>query len=381
MSVSTLAAVEKCPRAWALLHADYEGLGAGSGYPQLPSTKSIEGTLVHKALETILRALALSGVESLSQPGAVGVLRELGGISVVLTAALDQTLVSLDRNPRSAHLVPLLGPQLRSELPRLRGVVQAMLNRVRVIPSAVRPAEGPASAGHRALPLGSYNEALIEAPSIGWKGIADLLVLDAHTCEIVDFKSGAPSDDHAFQLHAYAAMWRRDRARNPQGRTVTALRVVYGTEAQEIQPLPDDGDDELASEMAARAEDARTAVSSCPPEARVEMSRCCRCQVRQLCDAYWAQLETSGAEDCIPATYFDVELMCGDTSPSGLTTATVVRAHGLASGTPVLLKWTGGAGHSVTSQLIRVLGVRAYGGDESSAVVLSMSDYSECLLV
>src|SRR5687767_8106201 len=79
MSVSTLAAIEDCPRRWALGHASYPDVWTGLGYPPSVSEGALEGNVVHTAIERIVKALVAAGCSSVSDASFVSTLLALGG--------------------------------------------------------------------------------------------------------------------------------------------------------------------------------------------------------------------------------------------------------------------------------------------------------------
>ena len=62
-----------------------------------------------------------------------------------------------------------------------------------------------------------------------------ILTLSATHCEIRDFKTGTPKDEHQFQLLIYALLWWRDRDLNPSARLANRLIVSYDDRDIEIQ--------------------------------------------------------------------------------------------------------------------------------------------------
>ena len=70
MSVSSLRAIESCPRRWALSTASYPDLWRGIGYPPRIQRSWLMGSVVHLAIERIVRRLAQANCGSLSDPCA-----------------------------------------------------------------------------------------------------------------------------------------------------------------------------------------------------------------------------------------------------------------------------------------------------------------------
>jgi hypothetical protein len=82
-SFSSLREAGACPRRYSLARATYPDLWDGRGYPRVPALAALFGDVVHDALDTIVRALVAADCQSVRSPGAVNVLRQLGGYTAV----------------------------------------------------------------------------------------------------------------------------------------------------------------------------------------------------------------------------------------------------------------------------------------------------------
>jgi hypothetical protein len=287
LTVSALREIEACPRRWALSSADYPSIWGDRGYPARANVKALAGTVVHTVLETVTKELVKAGCPSVLDATAVMVLQRLGGWSKVVGLAIDQLVARCAANPRLSRLSDYFSRSLRAQVPELRSRVQAMLAR-RVLLSKSKPVSTGVSRRERG-PLGPgvYCELDLHVPRLGWRGRTDLLSLTLDSCEITDFKTGEPADEHAFQLRVYATLWNRDDILNPTARLATQLVLAHphgdvtlpAPTAQEIS--------DIEVELAARGAAARKAIEVHPPEAKPSLERCRYCGVRQLCDAYW----------------------------------------------------------------------------------------------
>src|SRR2546421_119045 len=76
-SYSSLRQVEQCPLQWMLSNATYPDLWSRRGYPRLIDVSPFCGTVVHRAVERIVKALHVAECSSVADPKAVNVLREL----------------------------------------------------------------------------------------------------------------------------------------------------------------------------------------------------------------------------------------------------------------------------------------------------------------
>jgi hypothetical protein len=228
VSVSTLSEIESCPRRWALNSAEYPELWGRRGYPPRLSVPSLTGSVIHLTLQTITKALARAGCDSLQHEDAVQVMRSLGGYTKVINNCIERILQRFASNPRASPMMEIAVRTLQSRIPEMRAQVQTLLGRIKLqksSPLGVLPDQG----GRPRTPLGpgTYPELELRVPRIGWHGVADLLLLSNNSCSIVDFKTGEPDDSHRFQLRVYALLWSRDVDLNPAGRKVDRLTLSY----------------------------------------------------------------------------------------------------------------------------------------------------------
>ena len=308
MSYTALRDIETCPLRWGLRHGEYAGLWSGVGYPPSPAGATIAGQVVHVTLERIVEAVgaareAQSGDEAMGDPMilVVGALRALGGISAVLEGVIRETVDSWESNPRLQPRAKELASDLQRQLSVLRPRVQHFLNSVDL--ARIRPGRRDGGVSSRsdvpdnsARPLapGLYAEVPLVNDELGWYGKADLLRVSASAAadddsEIVDFKTGLPKPDHALQLRIYALLWAREKRRNPTGRRVRKLTVLYGSGPAEVPaPATDAELESVAHELAERTARVRAAIQQHPPVARPSREACEWCDVRQMCPAYWA---------------------------------------------------------------------------------------------
>ena len=66
MSFSQLNSLETCPKKWILENSTYSEIWEKKGYPQSISKASITGIVIHKTLETIIRALTNNNCPSVN---------------------------------------------------------------------------------------------------------------------------------------------------------------------------------------------------------------------------------------------------------------------------------------------------------------------------
>jgi hypothetical protein len=288
MTVTALGGIESCPRRWALGAAHYPELWSGRGYPPRVQLGALSGTVVHLALEVITRALTKAGGPSLEDPAAFGVMKSLGGYTTVVNDCIDRALEHLVSSPRAQPMLEYSGRWLRAQVPELRTRVQTMLCRLRLprlhsrsVESRTRRVRGP-------LTVGAFSELNLRAEGLGWKGKVDLLVLSHEACEITDFKTGAPDEEHQFQIFVYALLWSRDAELNPGRRCADRLLLAYGEGDVEVVPPSEADLDDLERLVTARTTAARVALAKRPPEAKPAPQQCLYCDVRHMCSEYWS---------------------------------------------------------------------------------------------
>ena len=290
MSFSTLVELEACPRRWALKRASYIGALDTPGYPARPNLAAIEGTVVHRSLQTIVSALAKSGAPSLSHEKAISTLRGLGGFTAVVQHSMEGTLSSYEDNPRAGPVLDRVRGRLNGRIPQLRARVQKQVVRVgpaaRMVGGTGTVSRATGQSRHRLL-RGAHSEVTLHANDMGWHGVADLIEISEKRCEIRDFKTGVPREDHEIQLRIYALLWARDKELNPESQPATRLVLSYDNADVEVLVPDQEQHRHLEEDLRRRTDLALAELGSHPPEARPSSENCAHCSVRQLCGEYW----------------------------------------------------------------------------------------------
>lgn len=379
MTVTTLSEIEACPRRWALGAADYPALWSGRGYPSRIRVSALAGAIVHFAVEEITKALARAGCGSVENASALHVMRGLGGYTKVLNSCIDRVLARIVENPRAKPVLGFVAPSLRAQIPEFRTRVQTMLSRVHLPERATSHADSHVSNSRARLTSGVFPEIELRARRIGWKGKPDLLVLTPESCEITDFKTGEPDDAHRFQIQVYALLWSRDAQLNPDARLVGRLVLAYsGGDVEVAAPTAADLD-ALESQIIARRDAARQAVSHHPPAARPDTRQCRYCGVRQLCDVYWMpETQKRLAAETDGARFTDIEAtVIGRHGPSSWDVQ-VGLSRDLPAGTAAVLRTRGDVNFRVNDRL-RILdaAVTLRGDDETQPAVITVGTLGE----
>ncbi|MCC7134183.1 MAG: PD-(D/E)XK nuclease family protein [Gemmatimonadales bacterium] len=321
MTVSTLLDIEACPRRWALSSADYPDLWSGRGYPARVHIGAVRGSVAHLVVETVMRDLVQAGCSSAQDGAAVQVMKARGGYTRVVSECIDRVLGRFKGNPRARPQLEAAERSMRALIPELRAQAQAFFARIRLETAPTRYRESGA-AGRQALPVGAHPEVELMAPTIGWKGRADLVVLTGKGCEIIDFKTGAEAESHEFQVQVYALLWSLDGDLNPDGRPPSKLTLAYPGKDRQVEVPSAARLQELRHQLLERGDAARTAVRSLPPEVHPAAATCRYCSVRHLCSEYW----TSEVQELLTTPHEPQE----ETSPRDLEVE-LQGQHGTAS--------------------------------------------------
>jgi hypothetical protein len=366
-SYSSLKEMEACPLRFALSRADYPDLGTRHGYPRLPIPAAIRGDVVHGAIEIIMKALMRAGCTSTRSTDAVAVLRGLGGYTKVAEDVLARQLARFEGNPRVS--------EDRRAQPEAREQIQTYLNRLDLRPPASPSGVGAARGSAAPYPawVGDHPEKKLAAGEIRLEGRVDLLSVSVDGVRITDFKTGTEDVGHHEQLRLYALLWDADTMANPDRLPVTELVAAYpDREVPVAVPSPD----ELAhirDAVTARIEVADADASVVPPAPKLG-EHCGRCNVRGLCDLYWAS-EAALTAEVTDGAWYDIA-------------GKVVREHGVKSfvlregrtGNDVLVRAPTPALTLTVGRDVRILGVRrVVDPDEEESLIAALTGTSEVL--
>jgi CRISPR/Cas system-associated exonuclease Cas4 (RecB family) len=330
------------------------------------------GSVIHGVLEVILRVLQSRGCPSVADPRAVEALREMGGFSRIIEDTIAAEVASFESNPRAADRMSVIQEQLRRAIPEIRQRVQGTLSRIRLQPGGDRSSSEAAQPAAGRIGRGTHTEVELRVEALRVMGRADLLTIEDDGCVITDYKTGVPDDRHADQVRFYALLWERDAERNPDRLPVKNLVVAYAAHDVTLVAPTNAELEALAADIAARISDVEERLRLRPSPAYPAPSVCRYCSVRQLCDDYWtgSRAITDTTESVTP--FVDCE-------------ATVTRRNGPrswilslgADSQPVLLRTPTDTPGFFSGDAIRLLGVALGRDEDTSSVVLTMTQYSE----
>lgn len=384
MTFTTLQNVLSCPRRWALQHGQYPEIWDGDGYPRRLAPAALWGQVVHESVAVVLSALSEAGCSSVRSSKAVQVMKELGGFSKVVRQQLRATLKEIRENPRMVGRDELLEEQLRAKVPAMRGAVQGLVARANVVPRAqfhsVRDHREQVRAS---LGAGTYTELWLQATTIGWGGYIDLLVVKDQQATIVDFKTGAPKDNHAEQVRLYSVLWWLDETLNPSKRPVQELRLEYPDKTVHIEPPTREEREAIADDLKQRRTTVQSVLEERPPPAYPSHEQCSWCNVRHLCTTYWKPETQSQMADekTEPERYEDTELQLLEQTTPGRWRAQVRRSKWWKKGTKAHLIRTHDQPPLHSESVVRVLGAQARLSEKNEIVELNEGGYSEVYVV
>ncbi len=380
LSVSSLAQLEACPRRWSLEHADYADRGLGRGFPPRPAAAVLAGRAAHCSLERIARAAG--DADAARAGGLVSALRSLGGITAVIAACVSDELARESTNPRAGPRLEALEAGLRQRTDDLRLLVQQALHlwAQETEPATEEPEPGPAPRDRGALGYGYHPEVELRPPSMGWVGYADAIRLSPDACEIVDYKTGAPSPAHEAQVRAYALLWARDPVVNPSGRLADSLVLAYPDGAHPVRAPGPAELDEIAADLETRSSRALGALNRHPPEARVEPDGCRFCDVKALCSDYWLPEGQRRIAVEVPPEHRSLQgVVERDVSASAASLAVQADPY-LAPGTRAVLSH-GGRLRGRAGETLRLLDVRVAAEPDVDGPVVAFGPQSEAFRV
>lgn len=289
MNVHYFLRAETCPRSAALRHSQYDTIWDRHGYPDKPSIAAASGTVIHIAVARLITELAKKGCNSTSDVTFCTVLKAFGGYSAIIGDAINDVTTALATNPRFQPIHQLFVAKLRNRIPMFRESIQLQLSRLMwtaASPLSHGSHEHATSSLRHPLAAGSHFEVELREPLLKWKGIADLIELAPSGCGITDFKSGAPTADHEFQIRLYALLWLHDSELNPGALRVTRLTISYPSEQRDIE-FSETDQASFRSELQVRTKAVRDAICGAASNAVLSGEVCPQCDVRQLCSEYW----------------------------------------------------------------------------------------------
>jgi hypothetical protein len=276
-----------CPRRWQLLRSRW---GDFERFPVRPHPAAVEGLIVHEALDRLTRSCGRRGNPAIGTSEFSLALADADFFPGFARALTDwhQRLVA---HPRPGHAF------------RLRASSEDLANRaVRMFRESYK-ATGPVPSqpAARGWDPTAHVETLLRCkralsevklahPKLPFVGVLDRVQVAGEGVEIVDFKTGKPSDMHRTQLLRYALLWWRNTGDLP-------VRVI----AQHLGgvgswPVTPRVLEEVEAELEYKIPILALALAAHPAPAKPGPV-CQSCAVRARCAPGWAAAEETGKAD------------------------------------------------------------------------------------
>ncbi len=287
-SFSSLQAIESCPRKWQFLRSEW---GAQGRFPERPHPKALEGSIIHEAIEKLVRALGKQGLPSIGSPRFQQAVEDVGfwGFFAV---EIDKWNSKLAQHPRSGPYFVLRTPprELANQAIRLfREQYTALDAEPAPISSESQSRGTPEPDPKTLLSLrGALSETELTHPSLPFAGVIDLVDQVGDGVRVVDFKTGKEKEEHEQQLLLYAVLWWRCSGVVPEELAVQYLnhRRTFPVSEQRL----------LEAEVGLKSsiDGAQRLLAIQPAEARPGID-CGYCAVRARCSNGWkAQQAAAG---------------------------------------------------------------------------------------
>lgn len=285
-SFSSLQTIESCPRSWQLLRSAW---GDHARFPERPHPAALEGSIVHEAIELLVRALGRRGMPSIGSTLFRGAIEEIDfwGYFSRETNRWNERLAA---HPRSGPFFVLRTPP-RELANRAIRLFREQYTALDAEPHTHDEATAPAgSSNDDVMDLlrgrGALSEVEVEHPTIPFHGIIDLVELIEDAVLVVDFKTGKQKDAHELQIQMYAVLWWRRTGIRPSRMIVQYLNQRREFEVGEAELLA------AEARLEASIADARRLLADTPAEARPGKD-CGYCAARARCEAGWRAYQAS----------------------------------------------------------------------------------------
>jgi len=283
-SFSSVEALRACPRRWQLVHS---GWGQHPRFPERPQPATIEGQIVHEALDLLARQLGRAGRPLIASSGFRAAIDRCGFWTFFVTQ-VDDWNRRLASHPRA-------GPRyvLRTK-PRDLANQAVRLFRERYQPGRGQPVDvlstdliGVVSGTCTPLSLlearGALSEIRIEHPSLPLVGVLDLVALERDgSTTVVDFKTGIRKPAHEKQILLCALLWWRVAGVLPCKAVVQYLDSNWVISPKESALLATE------NAIAKEIDEARVTLLTRPAPAKPGQE-CEWCPVRPRCNEGWTR--------------------------------------------------------------------------------------------
>lgn len=286
-SSTSLDEVEACPRRWQLLRSRW---GDFDRFPVRPRPAAIEGQIVHEALDRLTRSCGQRGNPAFGSAEFVAALTDADFFPGFARAVAEwQGRLMSHPRPGPAFRLRASGEELANRAVRMFREQYKPDGQIAPL-AAERAAETRADVKALLKEKCALSEVKLTHPDLPFLGILDRVQHTGEGVEVVDFKTGKPSDKHRTQLLRYALLWWRKTGDAP---VRVSAQYLDGVQSW---PVEKGALTDVETNLAMRLPLLTDALRVRPAAARPGSS-CHSCAVRARCAAGWAVGEEAALVD------------------------------------------------------------------------------------
>lgn len=286
-STTSLDDVEACPRRWQLLRSRW---GDFERFPVRPHPAAIEGQIVHEALDRLTRACGQRGNPAFGSAEFSAALTDADFFPGFARAVTEwQRRLTSHPRPGPAFRLRASGEELANRAVRMFREQYKSDGHV-ASQAAERATEAPVDATALLKQKPALSEVKLTHPKLPFLGILDRVQHTGEGVEVVDFKTGKPSDKHRKQLLRYALLWWRKTGDAP---VRVSAQYLDGVDSW---PVTQGALEDVEAELVKKLPLLTDALGAHPAAARPGAG-CHTCAVRARCTAGWAVGEEAALVD------------------------------------------------------------------------------------
>lgn len=301
-SSTSLDDVEACPRRWQLLRSRW---GDFERFPVRPHPAAIEGQIVHEALDRLTRACGQRGNPAFGSAEFSAALTDADFFPGFARAVAEwQQRLTTHPRPGPAFRLRASGEELANRAVRMFREQYKADGHV-ASQAAERATDTPADVNAILKQKRALSEVKLTHPKLPFLGILDRVQDTGEGVEVVDFKTGKPSDKHRKQLLRYALLWWRKTGDVP---VRVSAQYLDGVASWPVtQGALEDVEADLVKKLPLL-----TDVLGAHPAAAKPGTGCHTCAVRARCAAGWAVGEEAALVDGRGDAELVVQAKAGD---------------------------------------------------------------------
>lgn len=277
-SSTSLDEVEACPRRWQLLRSRW---GDFERFPVRLHPATVEGQIVHEALDRLTRACGQRGNPAFGSAEFAAALADAEFFPGFARAVTEwQQRLAIHPRPGPMFRLRASGEELANRAVRMFREQYKADSQV-VSQFTERTSEMPADVNGLLKLKHALSEVKLTHPKLPFLGILDRVQYSEGGVEVVDFKTGKPSDKHRRQLLRYALLWWRETGDVPVS---VSAQYLDGVESWSVaKGALEDVEAELTHKLPLLSD-----ILGSHPAVAKPGTGCHSCAVRARCAAGWA---------------------------------------------------------------------------------------------